>query len=434
MDHYNKEVEQRVLECLIQNRELFSEVSLKAEYFSQGKHRNLFLLLEQMYQRDMPFDITVIFNRVQDKKDELGGISYVAELLAAFVELKHFDYYVIILIEHYQFRQQTTIGGAMVEGHLDIGEALEQLQTLQDEGQTEDDDDSVHGALLEMYDDIESADGTIKGIPTGYRDLDKMTGGLKGGDFVVIGARPSIGKTSFAINIANNVMASPERPSGDVVLLFSAEMRKKVLMKRFAGTIGNIDMQHMKTARIDFQDRDWSSLTHAMAVIQQADLKVVDTPNITTGTIRRKIRKHQQANPGRRILVIVDYLQLLQGNPKLDSNRQQQISQMSRELKVAAMEFDVPIIALSQLSRGLEQRQDKRPMMSDLRESGAIEQDADLVAFLYREDYYDKETEDQNMVEVIMAKHRDGPTGTVKLAFIKEYGKFLTIDYGASRQ
>ena len=429
-EHYDKEAERRILECLLQNRELVGEANLKPEYFSAGPHKNLYLLLAQMYEQNLPFDITVIFNRVKDKKDHLGGITYVAELLGAFVEMKHFDYYMAILIEHFQFREKTAIGGALQQGALDLDDAMDQLQTLQDIAVSEEDDDSIGTALVEMYDDIETADGTIKGVRTGFREIDKMTGGLKGGDFVVVGARPSIGKTAFAINIANNAMASSENENGDLVLLFSAEMKKKILMKRFAGTIGNIDMQKMKTARIDFDGRDWASLTHAMAIIHGADLKVVDTPNITSGTIRRKIRKHQEANPGRRILVIIDYLQLLQGNPKLDSNRQQQISQLSRELKVAAMEFDVPIIALSQLSRGLEQRQEKRPMMSDLRESGAIEQDADIITFLYREDYYDKETEDKNMIEVIIAKHRDGPTGTVKLAFIKEYGKFVDIDWG----
>lgn len=235
-------------------------------------------------------------------------------------------------------------------------------------------------------------------------------------------------KTAYAINTGLNAVASNMNPDGDVVAIFSLEMGAKELLKRAAATISNIDMQSMKTAAIDFEPTDWQKLTTAMGILGNSDFKIFDRSR-DLKSIYTNVRKLRQRYPNRRIHVIIDYLQLIVGSPEFKGNRQGEIGDISMNLKHMAREFDIVVTALSQLSRGVEQRQDKRPMMSDLRESGQIEQDADIIQFLYREDYYDKETEDQNMTEVIMAKHRDGPVGTVKLAFIKEYGKFVNIDY-----
>jgi replicative DNA helicase len=279
-----------------------------------------------------------------------------------------------------------------------------------------------------MFNDIEGATGEINGIITGFNDLDRMTGGLKGGQFGIIAARPSIGKTAFALNIATNAAYSALNENGDVVAVFSLEMAKKELLKRCAATIGNINAQSMKSAGISFTAEDWGKLTNAMDVLAKSDVKIFDKAGIDVNYIWSKVRKLKRQNPGRRIMVIIDYLQLIQGSKKHNGNRQAEIGEISRTLKTMARKLGVVVIALSQLSRGVESRQDKRPMMSDIRESGQIEQDADIIAFLYRDDYYDKESENKNIIEVIIAKHRDGPVGLVNLAFIKEYGKFVNLE------
>jgi replicative DNA helicase len=278
--------------------------------------------------------------------------------------------------------------------------------------------------LVKTYDNIEllhTRKGDVTGIPTGFRDLDKVTAGFQRNDLIIVAARPSVGKTAFALNVAQNVATR----ANENVAIFSLEMGAEQLVMRMLCAEGNIDAQVMRTGAL--QNEDWRKLTMAMGSLSNAGIFIDDTPGIRVNDIRAKCRRLKQEHGLG--MIMIDYLQLIQGPGRSGENRQQEVSDISRSLKGLARELEVPVIALSQLSRGVEQRQDKRPMMSDLRESGSIEQDADIVSFLYREDYYDKETEDQNMIEIIIAKQRNGPTGTVKLAFVKEYNKFVTIDW-----
>jgi replicative DNA helicase len=245
-----------------------------------------------------------------------------------------------------------------------------------------------------------------------------MTSGLQRSDLIILAARPSMGKTAFALNLAQNVAIH----AGETVAIFNMEMPAIQMVQRMLSAEGNIDAQVFRTGNLD--EEDWEKLTMAIGTLAEVPIFIDDTPGLTVFDIRAKLRR-LQAEHGLG-LVVIDYLQLIRGRG--GESRQQEISEISRSLKLLARELDVPVIALSQLSRAVEQRQDKRPMLSDLRESGSIEQDADIVAFLYRDDYYDEESERKNIMEVIIGKHRNGPVGKVELLFLKNYNKFLSLD------
>ena len=262
--------------------------------------------------------------------------------------------------------------------------------------------------------------GEVTGIPTGFTELDKMTAGFQRNDLIIVAARPSVGKTAFSLNIAQNVATKTD----ENVAIFSLEMGADQLVMRMLCAEGNIDAQRLRTGSLTSDD--WAKLTMAMGSLSNAGIYIDDTPGIKVNEIRAKCRRlKQEQGLG---MILIDYLQLIQGSGKSGENRQQEVSEISRTLKGIARELQVPVIALSQLSRGVESRQDKRPMMSDIRESGSIEQDADIVAFLYREDYYDRETENKNTIEIIIAKQRNGAVGSVELAFVKEFNKFVNLE------
>ncbi|MEW8987249.1 MAG: replicative DNA helicase, partial [Bacillus sp. (in: firmicutes)] len=282
---------------------------------------------------------------------------------------------------------------------------------------------NIKDVLVRTYDNIElltNRKGDITGIATGFAELDRMTAGFQRNDLIIVGARPSVGKTAFALNIAQNVATK----TGENVAIFSLEMGAEQLVMRMLCAEGNINAQNLRTGALT--DEDWGKLTMAMGSLSNAGIFIDDTPGVRIGEIRSKCRRLKQEHGLG--MILIDYLQLIQGDGRSGENRQQEVSEISRSLKQLARELQVPVIALSQLSRGVEQRQDKRPMMSDIRESGSIEQDADIVAFLYRDDYYDKETENKNIIEIIIAKQRNGPVGTVSLAFVKEYNKFVNLE------
>jgi replicative DNA helicase len=289
---------------------------------------------------------------------------------------------------------------------------------------------SIRDAVYEVFqriDYLSQQKGTITGIPSGFHDLDKMTSGFQRSDLIIVAARPSVGKTAFALNIAQNVGVR----AGETVAIFSLEMSATQLVQRIICAEGNIDASKMRSGRLDTEE-DWHKLTMAMSTLAEANIFIDDSATITVADIRAKCRRLKvEKGLG---LIVIDYLQLIQGRGKSGENRQQEVSEISRTLKAIARELEVPVIALSQLSRGVEQRQDKRPMMSDLRESGSIEQDADIVAFLYRDDYYDQESEKKNRIEIIIAKQRNGPVGTVELGFQQHYNKFVSLNlhYGES--
>jgi replicative DNA helicase len=427
---YNNSAETSVLGAILIEPELIKECPLKPEHFSPGRHTNLFHTLLDLDSKGTPIDMVSVTERLARAKklDKVGGITYMSELAGSVPTTTNFKYYCQLVIEYYQKRQAVEIANKIKTAALE-GDPLEairagtnELMGIEDSG-TDDDDGDIKTALVNMYDDLESATGELTGIPSGFVELDRMTGGYKGGQFIIIGARPAMGKTAYAINKALNA-----DDNGDLAVIFSLEMAKKELLKRASALIGHIDAQKMKRAMKEFSDDDWGNLSVAMGALSNGNLKIFDRAGVDVNYIWSKCRKLKRKYEGKRMIVFIDYLQLITGAKKHGGNRQAEISEVSRLLKQMARELDIVVIALSQLSRGVEQRQDKRPMMSDLRESGQLEQDADIVQFLYRDEYYNSESEAKGITDVIIGKHRDGPVGVVQLAFIKEYSKFVSLE------
>ncbi|MDA5109459.1 MULTISPECIES: replicative DNA helicase [Brevibacillus] len=429
----NNEAEQSVLGAVFLSKEaLITAIEiLRPEDFYKTAHQRIFKTMQDLYERGEPVDLVTVTAELQDHKllDEVGGVTYLTEIARSVPTAANIEYYARIVEEKSLLRRlirtATKIANDGYSREDDVTQILadaeryilEIAQNRNSGGFT-----PIRDVLLETYERIEFLSqrrGDVTGIPSGYPDLDKMTSGFQRSDLIILAARPSVGKTAFALNVAQNVAAR----AGETVAIFSLEMAASQLVQRMICAEGNLDASRMRTGWLE--EDDWQKLTMAIGTLAKAPIYIDDTPGITVQDIRAKCRR-LQAEKGLG-LILIDYLQLIQGRGR-GENRQQEVSEISRTLKGIARELNVPIIALSQLSRSVEQRQDKRPMMSDIRESGSIEQDADIVAFLYRDDYYDKETENKNVIEVIIAKQRNGPTGTVELAFLKEYNKFVSLD------
>jgi replicative DNA helicase len=308
-----------------------------------------------------------------------------------------------------------------------VASAQQVATTLADRAAPPQDFKRIKDVVIEVVETTETKSeafktGKVTGLRTGFRDLDGITAGLQRSDLIIVAARPSVGKTAFALNIAQNVAVRSVAP----VAIFSLEMSAPQLVARMVSAEGGLEANRLRIG--DMGEEDWLKLADAAGVLGASNIFIDDSPGITVADIRAKCRRlKKQEGLG---LIVIDYLQLIAsaGRGRREENRQQEVSEISRMLKHLARELDVPVIALSQLSRGVEQRQDKRPMMSDLRESGSIEQDADIVAFLYRDDYYNQESEKKNIIEIIIAKQRNGPVGTVELVFLKQFNKFVDYD------
>ena len=286
--------------------------------------------------------------------------------------------------------------------------------------------DSLVVQLLDRVQEMADNPNDITGVPTGFYDLDRMTSGMQAGDMIVLAARPSMGKTALAINIAEHVALNEGLP----VAVFSMEMGARQLAVRIVGSIGRIDQRHLRTGKLT--DAEWPRLTEAIEKLRNISLHIDETPGLTTSELRANARRLAR-QCGKLGLIVVDYLQLMSVSSSMsEENRATAVGEISRGLKMLAKELQCPVIALSQLSRGVESRTDKRPMMSDLRESGAIEQDADVIMFIYRDDYYNKDSKEPGVAEIIISKQRNGPTGTVKLAFMKELTRFESLASGSS--
>lgn len=429
----NIEAEMAVLGAILLDSDALITVmeKISSEDFYRTAHQYIFTSMVELAQQDEPIDLVTLTAKLQDKKqlEDIGGISYLSQLANAVPTAANVDYYAQIVEEKSMLRRlirtATQIVSSGYASEDDVAmllsdaerRILEISQRRSGTGFV-----PIRDVLMEVFDRVEYLSqqrGGITGIPSGFRDLDKMTSGFQRSDLIIVAARPSVGKTAFALNIAQNVGVRAK----ETVAIFSLEMGAAQLVQRMICAEGNIEANAMRNG--DLKGDDWEKLTMAIGSLSEANIYIDDSPSLTVADIRAKCRRlKQEKGIG---LILIDYLQLIQGRGRGD-NRQQEVSEISRTLKQIARELNVPVIALSQLSRGVEQRQDKRPMMSDLRESGSIEQDADIVAFLYRDDYYDKETEKKNIIEIIIAKQRNGPVGTVELAFLKQYNKFVSLD------
>lgn len=432
---HNQEAEQSVLGAVfLEPQSLISVAEIvNPEDFYRIAHQKIFETMINLSDRGKAIDVVTVTEELSAKKEleDVGGLSYLTEIANAVPTAANVGHYAHIVEEKALLRRLIRVATSIVEDGFTREDEVETLlaeaeKKMMEVSSRKNAGDFIHikDVLVKTYDNIEllhTRKGDVTGVPTGFRDLDKITAGFQRNDLIIVAARPSVGKTAFALNVAQNVATKTD----ENVAIFSLEMGAEQLVMRMLCAEGNIDAQVLRTGAL--QNEDWRKLTMAMGSLSNAGIFIDDTPGIRVNDIRAKCRRlKQEYGLG---MIMIDYLQLIAGTGKAGENRQQEVSDISRSLKGLARELEVPVIALSQLSRGVEQRQDKRPMMSDLRESGSIEQDADIVSFLYREDYYDKETEDQNMIEIIIAKQRNGPTGTVKLAFVKEYNKFVTIDW-----
>jgi replicative DNA helicase len=430
----NIEAEQALLGAIFlepSSLTLASELLIPEDFY-RASHQKIFTCMLKLSDQGEPVDLVTVTSELADQKilEEVGGVSYLSDLANSVPTAANVEYYGKIVEEKSILRRLIrTATHIASEGYAreDEVEVLlnEAEKNILEVAQRKNSGvfQNIKDVLVQTYDDIEvlhNRKGDITGIPTGFSDLDRMTAGFQRNDLIIVAARPSVGKTAFALNIAQNVATKTD----ENVAIFSLEMGAQQLVMRMLCAEGNIDAQRLRTGSLTADD--WGKLTMAMGSLSNAGIYIDDTPGIRVGEIRSKCRRLKQE--GGLGMILIDYLQLIQGNGRSGENRQQEVSEISRALKALARELEVPVIALSQLSRGVEQRQDKRPMMSDIRESGSIEQDADIVAFLYREDYYEKDTENQNIIEIIIAKQRNGPVGTVQLAFVKEYNKFVNLE------
>ncbi|TWT14402.1 replicative DNA helicase [Streptococcus sp. sy010] len=410
---------------------------LDPDDFYKYANRVVFQAMVTLNDRNEAIDATTIRN-ILDRQGDLanvGGVSYLAELVNSVPTSANAEYYARLVAEKAQLRQLisrlTETVNLAYEGTQDsdelIAKAEKQLLEINERSHANG-FQKISDVLKLNYENLEIRSrqtSDVTGLPTGFRDLDRMTTGLHPDQLVILAARPAVGKTAFVLNIAQNVGTK----QGRAVAIFSLEMGAESLVDRMLAAEGLVDSHHLRTGKLT--DQEWQSLTIAQGTLAEAPIFIDDTPGIKITEIRARSRKLDKEVEGGLGLIVIDYLQLITGTRP--ENRQQEVSEISRQLKILAKELRVPVIALSQLSRGVEQRQDKRPILSDIRESGSIEQDADIVAFLYREDYYDRgDKEDEqaltdNTIEVILEKNRSGARGTVKLMFQKEYNKFSTI-------
>ncbi|GAA5346708.1 replicative DNA helicase [Planifilum fimeticola] len=429
---HNLEAEQAVLGAILMDPHALTLVAerLRPDDFYRQGHQRLFQAMLNVAERGEPVDLVTVSEELQKTKqlEEVGGVSYLTELADSVPTSAHADHYARIVEEKAILRRlirtATQIATSGYTGGDDVAEIIDDAERkILDISQRRIRKAflPIRDILMDTYERIEQMhenQGELTGIPTGFPDLDRMTSGLQRSDLIILAARPSMGKTAFALNLAQNVALH----AGETVAIFNMEMPAIQLVQRMLSAEGNIDAQVFRTGNLG--EEDWEKLTMAIGTLAEVPIFIDDTPGLTVFDIRAKLRR-LQAEHGLG-LVVIDYLQLIRGRG--GESRQQEISEISRSLKLLARELNVPVIALSQLSRAVEQRQDKRPMLSDLRESGSIEQDADIVAFLYRDDYYDEESERKNIMEVIIGKHRNGPVGKVELLFLKNYNKFLSLD------
>lgn len=432
---HSEEAEQSVIGSMMMEREaivIASEI-ITADDFYHNQYGIMFETIVELYNQGKPTDLVTLQDRLKakDVPPEISGIDFLRDLLNAVPISANVRYYAEIVYEKSLLRKvikvTENIANSCYLGKEKVEDIMEDTEKkIFDLVQKRSTGDYVpiRDVVVNVVNKIEQASkskSTVTGIPTGFTDLDYRTSGMQPSDLVLIAARPSMGKTAFVLNLAQNMAIKQNMATA----IFSLEMSKEQLVNRILSMESRVDSQVLRTGNLT--ESDWDQVVESSGVIANSKLIIDDTPGISIGELRSKCRKFKLEHDLK--VVIIDYLQLMSGNgSKGGENRQQEISEISRSLKALARELSVPVIALSQLSRACETRQDHRPMLSDLRESGAIEQDADVVMFLYRDDYYNKDTEAKNIAEVIIAKQRNGPIGTVELVWLPDYTKFANME------
>lgn len=431
---HSVEAEQSVVGAMLMDKEAILSASeiICGEDFYQNAYGVIFDSMVELFNEGKPVDLITLQERLKEKEvpPEISSLEFVKDLVAAVPTSANVRYYAQIVSDKAVMRKLIKLNDELSNicyaGNESLEAVLEKteksvFQLLQNRNAGE--YVPIRQVVMNALEKVEKASknkGTVTGIPTGFIDLDYKLSGLQPSDLVLVAARPSMGKTAFVLNIAQYVAFKKDRCTA----IFSLEMSKEQLVNRLFSLESQVDAQALRTGNM--KDSDWEKLIEAAGIIGQSNLIIDDTPSISISELRSKCRKYKMEHG--LDLIIIDYLQLMSGSVGGRSeSRQQEISEISRSLKALARELNVPVIALSQLSRAVEQRPDKRPMLSDLRESGAIEQDADVVMFIYRDEYYNKDSEYKKQAEIIVAKQRNGPVGTVHLAWLGEYTKFANL-------
>jgi replicative DNA helicase len=434
------EAEQSVLGGLLLDNNAWDKIGdvVSEADFYRDEHRRIFRAVQRLMEKSRPADVVTVSEALDAAGDkDVGGLAYLSELAANVPGASNIRRYAEIVRERAILRQLVTAGDEIADSALNpMGR---ETKTLLDQAEARvfaiAESGMKHQAgfvhinpllteVVERIQELHDRDNPtdITGVPTGYTDLDQKTSGLQGGDLIIVAGRPSMGKTAFALNVAEHVAVNAGLPVG----VFSMEMGGSQLAMRMLASIGRLDSSRVRTGRLN--DEEWGRLAFALGKLHEAPIYIDETGGINPIDLRARARRlHRQC--GKLGLIVIDYLQLMVGVRQSD-NRANEVSEISRSLKALAKELEVPVIALSQLSRKVEERQDKRPMMSDLRESGAIEQDADVILMMYREEYYKPDTQEKGVAEVIIGKQRNGPTGTVRLAFLGEYTRFENLAQG----
>jgi replicative DNA helicase len=431
---HDLEAEQAIIGSMLTDRDaVISAIEiLKEEDFYREDNKAIYTAILNLYNRAEPIDIITVKSELESmgKFEQVGGLEYLAELPEKVPTTANAMKYIKIVEEKSTLRRLIKTANEIIElGYSptedveDIMEGAEKkifniMQEKNQKGYA-----PIKDVLVESFTKLEELYNRkqhITGVPSGFTELDYRTAGFHGSELILIAARPAMGKTAFALNIATNAAVKANVP----VAVFSLEMSKEQLVNRILCSESMVDSNKVRTGKLE--EDDWTKLAGAIGPLSEAEIFIDDTPGINITEIRAKCRKLKlEKNIG---MVVIDYLQLIQGSNKRGGSREQEISEISRSLKILAKELDVPVIALSQLSRAAEQRPDHRPMLSDLRESGAIEQDADIVMFLYRDDYYNQDSDKKDIAEIIIAKHRGGSTGTVELLWLGSYTKFVNLE------
>jgi replicative DNA helicase len=441
---HSMEAESSVLGGLLLDNKSWEQVAdlLSEGVFYRYEHRQVYTAIHALINASRPADVITVYEHLQSsgKAEEVGGLGYLNSLAQYVPSASNIRRYAEIVRERAILRKLVTASDEIATNAFNtqgkpvpqiLDEAEQKIFQIGEEGsrlkQGFQSMDQLAVILLDRVNQMADSPNDITGVPSGFVDFDKMTSGMQAGDLIVLAARPSMGKTALAINIAEHVALNEGLP----VAVFSMEMGASQLAIRIVGSIGRIDQQRLRTGKLN--QEEWPRLTEAMEKLRNVSLHIDETPSLTPMELRANARRLARTC-GKLGLIVVDYLQLMSGNTSSNNgdNRATEIGEISRGLKMLAKELQCPVIALSQLNRSVETRTDKRPMMSDLRESGAIEQDADVIMFIYRDDYYNKDSKEPGVAEIIIGKHRNGPTGTVKLAFLKPITRFESLASGYS--
>ena len=441
---HSMEAESSVLGGLLLDNKSWEQVAdlLSEGVFYRYEHQQVYLGISALINASRPADVITVYEYLQSigKAEEVGGLGYLNALAQYVPSASNIRRYAEIVRERAILRKLVTASDEIATNAFNtqgkpvpqiLDEAEQKIFQIGEEGsrlkQGFQNMDQLAVILMDRVNQMADSPNDITGVPSGFVDFDKMTSGMQAGDLIVLAARPSMGKTALAINIAEHVALNEGLP----VAVFSMEMGASQLAIRIVGSIGRIDQQRLRTGKLN--QEEWPRLTEAIEKLRNVSLHIDETPSLTPMELRANARRLARTC-GKLGLIVVDYLQLMSGNTSSNNgdNRATEIGEISRGLKMLAKELQCPVIALSQLNRSVETRTDKRPMMSDLRESGAIEQDADVIMFIYRDDYYNKDSKEPGVAEIIIGKHRNGPTGTVKLAFLKPLTRFESLASGYS--